>query len=611
MTGNKIVLYKAPWNFSTLYQPYFMSDAARDSYFSKLPLIDIIGKGNINIHFDYNLEAELVIPIDYSIAIDYNFCMIIYNGRKFYSSILDYCQSSVGYTKIQIRRHIISEKTNFFQYFKDFRISELTLPEDKREYGKTARLNIPTMRCTYRQVFPKLKLQTRDINLNSIEYSCDYMLCYILFLDRNNIPSINPDYTPTNLYGDNTQYVMAIIPFSRNTYPLTDGIYYRTSLYYNESSSINKKVEYYATPSPSVILNKLSPYIKSMYLSYIPVFKSDDLEVNTYKLPYFWNKAEYKISDTENVNIIYLYRTYPSGASNFDINQIDDYYSFSFSITDKERFLNIHINPYTRDQQITIPIYWKKRTAGVITGKIEIIYNIQGTNMQIRLNGDNNSLYSGNTIDPYNVELGDNTSYLVDANYNFDAQNRYYNAMTRSLISQRGAQGAVKAGAEFSLGGLQIATGAMMPSAGGKIANMSMGVGNVIRGLQTIGETAIDSHYMKEQRNISRMNEKAKPDALVGGSNAIIRMKEFDCRFNVVIETAFDEDYNDFVHSLEVDGVSVDMFSETFNPNDYAINGNFYISAIADINTTSSLSSIEYSEMYILLKTGCRYFIVE
>lgn len=611
MTGNKIVLYKAPWNFSTLYQPYFMSDAARDSYLSKLPFIDIIEKGNINIHFDYNLEAELVIPIDYSVAIDYNFCMIIYNGRKFYSSILDYYQSSVGYTKIQIRRHTISEKTNFFQYFERFQISKATFPEDF-SYGLGTKFLLPKFRTVQKRVVPTVYLNTFDLNGLNIKEEVYFRPFYLLYLDK----SITGEYYSSKPYGEVIQYLIVIVPakldtdYNQHLYTAENSVKYRTPNYFSESDANHGVPLVYTQSLNSDDLDLLSPYIKSMELIYMPIIANNDI------LPFIWQRIKFdKISGMTDRWFLQLESTqlhwYNSEGNTSRF--LNEYYSMSIEIDDSDYFGNLTLIFGCNDNRLTFPIYEKKRIPGVLNFSMYFIFDVNGSSYQVKCSGDLNSIKQGLTS-VQNYSFMCDYTFLLDQDSNFDAQNKYYDAMTRNAKRQKILNGAINAGTEFALGTSQIGFGQQM-GASGKIASTSMGVGNMIRGVGTVLETANDVAAYSEERRLYKLNEKAKPDVVISGDNALSRCIEWDGVISFIYEVPFTEDYNSWLDDKQTYGIDCDIHRDVIDFSEFLIMGTdvntFFLQALPVKKTSAILSVQEYNDMYNLIRGGCRYFLIE
>lgn len=608
MTGNKIILYKAPWNFSTLYQPYFMSDTARDSYFSKLGSLDVTPKnGNVNIHLDYNLELTVIIPADITIAINFNFCKIIYNSKTFYSNILDYKQVSVGYTELQLKRHIISEKTNYFQYFERFQIGKATFSEDF-SYGVNTKFIIPTFRTIQRRIAPAMDFHT--LNSNGVEklHRTYYRPFYVMYLDMsiaNNAPISYP-------YGETIQYFICIMPVgleynsleSENTSPYE--VKYRTEGYFTEDEPNQGVLSTYSGRMYSNYLDKISPYIKAIEMIYMPLSLDMDM------LPYMWKEVHFNIdgiSDQDTFLVLTNTRLIAFDNEGNTKTEFNEYFSFDVDVSEQNLFCNLTIIAGIDENRFSFPIYEKKNSAGSLEIDLRFLFDINGSSYQIRVNGDLNSVKGGVTS-VQNFDFLCDYSFLLDQDSNFDAQNKYYNAMTRNAKRQKIAGGLINAGTEFALGATQLGFAQRM-GAGGKAANTAMGVGNIIRGIGTIAETINDVTAYENQRNLYRLNEKAKPDQLVSGDNALSRCIEWEGQVSYLLEYPFIEDYNSWLDDKETYGVECDIHRTSIDFTEFTVNGKFFLQAIPVKADNSVLTVQEYNEMYNLIKNGCRYFIVE
>lgn len=608
MTGNKIVLYKAPWNFSTLYQPYFMSDTARDSYLSKLDSLDVTPQnGNVNIHLDYNLELTVIIPIDITIAINFNFCKIIYNSKTFYSNILDYKQVSVGYTELQLRRQIICEKTNFFQYFERFQICKATFSENF-SYGKDTKFVLPTFRTIQKRIAPSVKLHTLNGAGEEVTYNTYYRAFYILYLDKGVMTNEGIFYP----YGESMQYYICIIPVDLdynsqsflNIGPFT--IKYREEGYFTEGEPIYNNLATYNGRLYYDYLNLLSPYIKAIEMIYMPVRMDGDM------IPFQWKEVHFNINGISSEDTFLLLQSTKLNAYNSEgalKKSFNEYFSFDFNITEQDLFGNLTLILGFDENRITFPIYEKKNTPGNLEIDIRFLLDINGSSYQVRINGDKDSVKSGLTS-VQNFDFLCDYSFLLDQDSNFDAQNKYYNAMTRNAKRQKIVGGLINAGTEFALGGAQLGFAQKM-GASGKAANTAMGVGNMLRGIGSVAETINDVSAYENQRRLYRLNEKSKPDQLISGDNALSRCIEWEGQISYLLETPFTEDYNSWVDDKSVYGIECDIHRNTIDFTEFVVDGKFFLQAIPVKTDNAVLTVQEYNEMYELIKNGCRYFIVE
>ena len=607
MIGNKIYLYKASWNYSTLYQPYFKSEAARDSYLNKLEWIDATPKnGNVNIHFDYNLELTVIIPIDITTALKYNYSRIIYNGVQFFCNIIDYKQISVNNTELQLRRHIIGEKVDFFQYFERFQIGRATFSENF-SYGKNTKFVIPTLRTVSKRIDPVMNIHTLNAAGVEVTNRVYYRPFYVLYLTKE--VKSNTDL-PAYLYGQATQYYICIIPAKLDHYNISDygnfnisEVKYRAEGYFAEGDTNYGKLDTYNGLLAPYDLDSLSPYIKSVELIFLPISLSNNM------LPYQWKKVTF--TGIEDMDFLILDKTnLVASDSEGTIKSIyNEYYSFDIDIKQENLFCNLTLIFGIDENRYTFPVYEKKNIAGNLEVRVRFLFDINGSSYQVRVIGDPNSvkedIQSVKTF-PYLCDY----TFLLDQDSNFDAQNKYYDAMTRNAKRQKSVGGIINATTEFALGATQLGFARQMgPS--GKMANTSMGVGNIIRGVGTIANTVNDVTAYERERNLYKANEKAKPDVLISGDNAYSRGTEWGGQIAYIIEFPFTEDYNSWIDDKEIYGVDCDIHRNAIDISEFIVNNNFFLQAIPVKANDAVLTVQEYNEMYELITVGCRYFLIQ
>lgn len=605
MTGNSVTLYKAPWNFSTLYQPYFMSDTARDSYLANLEHFNVPYNGNVNIHFDYNLELSVIIPIDFVSAVDYNFCSIVYNNRKFYCNILDYKQVSVGRTELQLRRHIISERTNYFQYFEKFQISRATFSENF-SYGLNTKFVLPTMRTILKRTTPAMDMHTLNAAGAEITERTYYRPFYVLYLDSS---VINTGIPQVKLYGQVTQYVICIIPAVLNHYTFdypninSNKVNYREEGYFTEGEPNYNVLSQYSETLYYDILNKLSPKIKAIELVFMPLSLDSDM------LPYVWKKASFVGIDDFEFLILDQTKLVSTDSEGTFKSSFNEYFSFDIDISQQNLFCNLTLIFGIDENRLTIPIAEKKNSSGILEVRVIYLMDINGSSYQVRIVGDNNSVKQ-NIDSVKSFPFLCDYSFLLDQDANFDAQNKYYDAMTRNAKRQKVVGGLINAGTEFALGGTQLSFSSKMGQSG-KMANTAMGIGNIIRGVGTVANMVNDVSAYEKERDLYRANEKAKPDQLVSGDNAYARGIEWEGQISYLLEIPFTEDYNSWLDDKETYGIECDIHRNIIDINEFLVNDKFFLQALPVKKDNSILQVQEYNEMYSLIKDGCRYFIVE
>src|SRR5699024_10954843 len=114
----------------------------------------------------------------------------------------------------------------------------------------------------------------------------------------------------------------------------------------------------------------------------------------------------------------------------------------------------------------------------------------------------------------------------------------------------------------------------------GKMANISMGVGNIIRGVGTIANTVNDVVSYERERKLYKANEKSKPDVLISGDNAYSRGLEWEGQISYIIEVPFTEDYSSWIDDKETYGVDCDIHRNTIDISEFIVNNKFFLQAI-------------------------------
>jgi len=587
---NSVVLYKTSWNFSSPYQPYFLSDASRENYFNSLDQIEVPYKGSVNIHFDYNLELSIIVPLDISIVSNYNFAKIIYNDKIYFSNILDYKQISFNNSELQLKRNISVERTNYFQYFNDFQIKRISY-SNIFSYKKDSIWYKPKFRFSKKVFVANEKMSYYDKKLEAnIEYPVVYKDFLVLFssADPNSL-------TQSVLYGTPVQYQLYLMPLDILNNSVK--IYFKTIDYTTDPYDVTDEVFNIDKVTPKVFidaLNSISPNMVSFKHIKLPVGLKDD----GIFIPFYCQRG---ISS----DLYYLIAT----STSYDYQNITNfkiYFDYEFF----NPFGEIELRFYGGDSSIIID---KSDFTG-ISKKIRVerylfLNPLEDENVCFVKSLNVDSVYEYNSnIFAFSFDYGDSSTFLLNAEADFNAQNRYYDAMTRSVRNQKIIDSAISSVGNFSLGASQIAFGTKMGSVGGQVASTSLGVGNVIRGVTDIASGVNDVYHYLEQRELYAANEKSKPSQMKGSGTAESRLFESLLECKIIEDVPFEDDYNSWVNNSKKYGVEVNLFREKIDINEFKVNNELFIAANAVCN--SYLNAVEYSELYSLLSNGCRYFII-
>lgn len=618
MTGNQIILYKVPWALDSQYQPYFMSDTARYSYFNGLSSLDVTPQnGNVNIHLDYNYELQIIIPVDVTIADDYNFVKIVYNGKEFYANILDYRQVSVGHTELQLKRHALSEKTNYLSCFKNFNIKRATYVTQERANGylMNSIWHKPTFRYKKRVFEPDIKFRylsnVLDPVTHDVEYTdldCKFENFLILFLGATVTTEEIENAKPRNIFGTPVQYKIYLVPLRqlienvsiRNT--VCQGDMELTPISTGQGTYDKIDIDDFLE-----VLNAYSPNVLGFKHIYLPC----GVDENFIRLPWYTYPSKIYSSNEKTTYIQGFVITNTSYFLN-DVNDCSIWYNYLC----ESEWGNIEIRAYSKDTSIILD---KSELTGTTAKgtqcnlKVEHYYFLDMNDDEVVTYISSDTV--GSVIEARTkiicdtTDLGDSISYILDAEANFEAQNRYYDAMTRSVRNQKRDLGFIEAGENFMLAGSQFGAASRMSKAGAD-ANRAMGVGNIIRGIGNLFEIQANVHYYQEQRDIYAANEKAKPDQGRGAGNGNSRYFEAVNNPRIIEEVPFDDDLNTWLENTKLYGVELTYFQETFSTGLWNIDGSFFFQADAILND-NDFTTQQYAELYKLMTNGCRYFLVE
>lgn len=591
---NIVILYKVPWTASSLNQPYFMSDTARDNYLNTLQHKTVLQ--NVNINFKTRLSLELKVAIDISEAETYNYAKIVYNNKNYFACIMDYEQISVNKTRLYLERHALAEQSNFLDLFQQFQISKCTLANYK--YGKLANIKIPEFRVQKTLLKPSEHLNDGDFEQYLIYYTADGSVkklttrphnFFIAFLDVSIFKTVINDFVES-LFGEKTQYVVCFFN--------TDGNLVLNCKLHTENpivKDIDGSCNFY--PASRATLDNLSPYIKSLFFTSIPI--GVDNEGNQY-FPFKLAQMTYKpTAETQSFTVAFC-------------SDSDDYYSVEIPVSKNELFTSIEARIYSLANKFEIKCYEFITESGTIYINFKYIFSLNGTQLLGEVDGQSDSVYTNNAK-RFQFELGDSTTYLIDQASNFDAQNRYYDALTRNATDKMSQLGGIQAVTQITSGVIQGAAGIGMAAIGVGAGGFGMGAegaGNIIRGIGSIAETEAKITAYQNERALTMKQEKAKPDEVqIGGSSAINIYSQHGL-VHLVKETPFDEDILYFNSQIRFYGIDAYLTRDYIDFTEFSYQNNFYLKANAIIKNDVFVEKPIYDDLYNLLSNGCRYFIV-
>lgn len=607
---NEIILYKVKWSFNSLIQPYYLSDSSRDTYLETCQPIKT-NSTNVNIKLGFNREISLKVPIDIVNIKSYNFAAVKYNGLWTYSYIIDMEHISVNMTRLELRRHTITEKTNYFSYFKYFTLKKATFkdldftinkkffsPDNFRYYKRTEEMNL-----SFNE-----NIDGADITTNTTKR--DFLIVYVkngLFTEDSLI-----------LYNEPVQYDIIVIPIYNTE---NGGIDSNTSLFIrgpNRAPYIGNytgsATNWYTRGEVAAYLDSISPNIITLtYTSlYVPnrIIPNDSLLTDV--LPFYgvaFNSDKlprctlFRILDTKYNYLRTPYEPYYSNVINYDSNPFN---KIILSFYSPDNFIEIETGKYYSDaasiNNISLII------------RMQYILNPVGTELLVRVL--NNNLYTAEQYrniynDVYSFKLGDSTSYTLDSEALFMAENRYYEALTRNTNDRTFRSSLTNSITNTAIGASQMGFGAgMLANGGGGLGQISMGVGNIIRGISDAvqGGIAIDA-YTKEREYLAKQ-ESEKPDMFYQGGTASIRKGFYNGNFIMSMYIPYVEDLNFFLSKLRIYGTECYIVRDNLDNLDEFVNENkFFISGTA-VKNDDSLDNREHNDLINLLHNGSIYEII-
>lgn len=660
MTGNKITLYKVPWAFGSIRQPYFLSDTARNNFFNGLTDFVQAVENGVGIKIGYNYEIECVCNIDITVAQDYNFGIITYNNHDYYADVIDMEMVNVNRTRIQFRRNAIIENTNYLQHFKNFTISRMTLKPDtdvivsadpetfevttKKVLDQTANKKFL---CTdyFRTKFTEIPI---DIYYGSNPNNNKVKAIAAIVLIRTK-EDFSSAFSSGSLYGEETGYSLEIIPlpyleeskFFENgstSYPYkTFTVHYRKTGQTDSVSYTWETVSIYKSFLPLAnrqmnnspwyeLLSQESPYTCQAMFTKILV-RYDENDPSQIYLPYTYygindhpglsghHACGFLLDDTD----VYNAHGKPNNdeywfsvGGDITVNDVSKAYfsKLKFKFYNSSDSFEINLRDYI--SKYTNPLIGGPYQTCTLTFYIKQVFGMLGTQWLIKIKQSNDTSTFIDSIaiinQPYShiISLNDSTNITVEASANFNANNRYYMAMANNAIDQGIVNGAIQGGVQALTGITQMGAGFATSAAGEDGTNMGvMGLGNIYRSIGTFASTFVNAHYQKQAAILAKRNEETKPDTVKGSFASQSAFNSMENIITVILEEPFEEDFQHWLNDSKIYGYECELFEETLDVESLTDEGNFSLSAVAEV-ADDTLNARDYTEMYEFLKE-CNY----
>lgn len=607
--NNTVVLYKTKYTLTSYEQPYFLTTQTRDSYLSgcspyTVPLVQP------NIKFGINLDLELVIPIDYTIAQDYNFVKITYNSKDYYAYIVDMELVSVGNVRAYMHRAVLFENPNYLANFKNFNISKATFTSGY-SYNRNTAFFKPDFR--YYSTYNAINNLSMKMKINGTEKTLPFKKLrnfLILYMrDTFSITPQNPNntafypYFGCTIYGFESQYNIFAIPLRDEEDSYNEPV----KLVSTAGTSLLTSFEKLSVPREKII-DSISPNVSTFHYIKMPVFKDGDYEV----FPFYCNRGSASNTfswwvregtrNEEGVeNCQYKYGVLIDSLS-YDYHGINDI-EFSFSITPQNPFGEIEIKLYSVAGSFRID------KSNILDGnsftikfKQYISQNSFTIFYEILTNG--NSVFQSKVERGY-IDTSTSISFTVDSEASFNAENAYYDEMTANVKREKITRGWIQTG-ENALLAVSQSFGASKMIGNDSLGLQTAGISNAIRAIGTIADTYVAADHYEQQRKIAKKNEQAKPDQTMLASDAYATIGEFS-EYYYIEEIPFTEDYEEWQSNTKIFGIECNLFETSIDLSSKIVDNNFFLQAVATMANTAKLDQPTFSELFKLLTSGCVY----
>lgn len=605
--NNSVTLYKTKYTIGTIEQPYFNSTSSRDSFLlTQSPYI--VNLNQPNIHFDYELNLELVLPLDYTVAQSYNLAKIVYNSKEYFAYIVDMQQLSVGQVKFILHRAVLFENVDYFSKFKNFNISRSTFTAGYFYNRNTAYFK-PEFRYYNKKRRQEFNiLLPADISLylykNNKDVSLTFIDTLVIFFEGSDNA---PGESIRDFYGMPANPKVLLLPLA--------------SLFKN----INVALVSFCHTTTGSLRTTIGNYTYNLEAikSYLVDKSASIVSVQCIKMPY--GVFTYTPEDEPNYKAIFpfyyckdIFASVDNGSIGFFLDSYSysdpgDMNSFALSMSDKfsSPFGNITYYFNAPDAPITIDkALYASENANDVKFTCYLFISPNDSQMLIELTSTSADSVRGNqNIFKQTISLNASTFYFIDAASSFEAENRYYDAMTNSVRNEKLTRGLIQVGENAALGITQLA------GAGKMVGNFSTdlqtaGISNIIRTVGKAADVWAEQHFYAEQRNIYKKNEKAKPDEFVGGDDGVIRAYTLnECPW-IDEEIPFPADYSEWQSNIQLYGIECNLFETILEKSTKIVNNNMFIKALATMADDATLDAQTYNELYNFLKSGLLYNII-
>lgn len=556
---NIVTFYKLPFVYGGVTQPYFASDTDRDNFLNTIEKSIVLN--NVGIYLQFNYKCDLVIQIDYTTIVDYNFAVIQYNNKKYFANILDIELVSVNKSKCKCIRNPLFEKTNYLQYFTDFKILKSTFKE--LNYNENSKFFFPRDYRYYGNEYPiTFKNKSKDVKFKKF---------YVFYVDPQ---IVNVTYVENviSINDISTNYSILLVPVLPDYYAAVGLVNYTKELI---KSSIEN------------ILQVKSDYVLKFEVLFLPVWEN----TNSDGITFYSFLSPATITGIDGVQTKYGEYIGLISMNNIKLNTtiVGDIFSV-FDVYFGEP-----------DNKLTLELYKYKEINITLT----FCLSLNSTDLLVEIIGTNDSIENYRKF--YTYSLTSRMSYVITSKSTFLSENRYYDALTINTLQNMGKH--VMIDTAFSMG--QGAIGIIGGAASGNPQSAMSGVGNYLSAGQSLAGYVVDRDKFESDRKLLAAQEQEKSGRGSANGNATLFANIYENFIYVIENKIFSSDMSAIESDLNLYGIDCFCEEDDFNFDLHNVNGYFYLSAIAVLKYPTTLSTLEYNILYNVLKNGCRYKIFD
>lgn len=608
---------------TNIRKPYFKTIENRDDFISTLTKL-YVNKTGVNINLINTFEFRVIVNKDITDVYDKNFACLCYNDKEFYCDIIETTHISKDRTQLICSINPFFQYINYLSFFSNFQLSKCT-GNSKLLFGKNSKFIFNKNYRTYQYIpsYEKYAMfYEEDENYDIIgtdivklydspgnwwfrgQYDIVYLDCLIISCeaDPKDLKFINSEFS---------NYDTLVIPlftsYPKNTVVGATLLLRKIDTYDIETTSINRDGSIEDFQPLVDKINKFTPSATSFRMAKLPFVCGEETDTAVALVPLFY----YTSWDKYGTNSVILKIRSTTRSLNYRL--INDCVAYDIDLTDiagnvgqMDKF-TIYFGGF--DNKITINLSdYISETSTKLTILLTYILDANGDKIAYSVFSDGNSSKLTNATLRSVIDLKDTITYAVDSEEKFNAENRYYDELTKNAQSSRIGNGIIQGATELATGISQISFGAIDFFAGGGSGGIANGFGNIYRAIGTAASTVTGYILYEEQRDLERKNAQARPDEFISGTSVGASLQFFDDGIKIVGERIIDADWNSISNEIKISGCKCSLFFEDcYSLLDFILDeGN---ETIASVAATCEISSSDINANVLnviqeILKTG-------